>query len=375
MKAFIAKSAWVEEEGLRLDAKGYAEGALAARSNILEGPWPWFPLEKVARLFRGPLHKRYFIRNPARSIPYLAASDVTKADLPRDMRLSIALTSVLPILKVESGWTLISSAGTIGDTTYVREELTEYAISQDMLRVAPFKNILSGYLFAYLSTRGAQALLRFRTYGSVVDRIEPKHIADLPVPLLAPTQQQNIHNLVVSASQARTDANKLLKDVAEYFNSLVGPMTSTHDHVRTITLIKSSQLDYRFEARVRSGDIAIQGSGQRYGLLGRPAYIGKRLDGWASSHDLFRIRASNITSTARIYAFLRSDSGHRAMLRHSYGTSIPHVNPEGIASVRVPVLPDFLVVKATRALQLIEQADADEEQAIREVEQWVNSLH
>ncbi len=128
----------------------------------------------------------------------------------------------------------------------------------------------------------------------------------------------------------------------------------------------------RFEARVKSKDIAIQGSGQRYGLLGRPAYIGTRLDGWAASHDLFRIRASSIDCTARIYAFLRSDSGHRAMLRHSYGTSIPHVNPEGIASVRVPTLSTDLAVKATRVLQLIELADADEEQAIREVEQWVN---
>src|SRR5581483_5137292 len=99
---------------------------------------------------------------------------------------------VLPTLRVEAGWTLISSAGTIGDATYVRGELTEFAISQDMIRVAPLENIWPGYLFAYLSTNGAHALLRFRTYGSVVDRIEPKHIADLPVPLLSDAKQQDI---------------------------------------------------------------------------------------------------------------------------------------------------------------------------------------
>jgi len=59
------------------------------------------------------------------------------------------------------------------------------------------------------------------------------------------------------------------------------------------------------------------------------------------------------------------------MLRHSYGTSIPHVNPEGIASLIVPPLPPTLLAGANRALALREQADADEERAIREVEAWL----
>jgi hypothetical protein len=59
------------------------------------------------------------------------------------------------------------------------------------------------------------------------------------------------------------------------------------------------------------------------------------------------------------------------MLRHSYGTSIPHVNPDGIAALRVPTLPSGLSDKAVRALELREQADRDEEQAIGEVEEWL----
>jgi len=59
------------------------------------------------------------------------------------------------------------------------------------------------------------------------------------------------------------------------------------------------------------------------------------------------------------------------MLRHSYGTSIPHVNVAGVAGLRVPELPAELQARAEGALQLREQADADEELAIREVEAWL----
>jgi type I restriction enzyme, S subunit len=127
----------------------------------------------------------------------------------------------------------------------------------------------------------------------------------------------------------------------------------------------------RFDARIKSWDLAVQGSGQRYGLVGRAAFVGSRLDGWASTHDLFRIRTGDRITTARIFAFLCSAAGRRVMLRHSYGTSIPHVNPDGIGEVRVPVLPTDLERAAVRALELRDQADLDEERAIREVEAWL----
>jgi type I restriction enzyme S subunit len=282
-------------------------------------------------------------------------------------------------------------------------------------------------------------MIQQKTYGSVVQHIEPHHIADLPVPLPDATVQERIHALVDGAAAARTEAARLLDEAGAYFDALAGPMPSAHDHARAAAIVARARLDGRldafyhvgwaaepqlpggerighlaevistsrvpriyvergapflsgidvfricppirvrlatriaesFDARVRAGDLAVQGSGQRYGLVGRVAYIGRRLDGWASSHDLFRIRASDPTITARIFAFLRSESGHRVMLRHSYGTSIPHVNPQGIADVEVPLLPPELNVKANRALELREQADADEERAIQEVESWL----
>jgi hypothetical protein len=84
-----------------------------------------------------------------------------------------------------------------------------------------------------------------------------------------------------------------------------------------------------------------------------------------------RIRCGNAEDVARVVAFLRSEVGRRALLRKSYGTSIPHFNQAGLASLRLPRLPEPLLAGGTRALALREQADLDEEQAIQEVESWL----
>lgn len=442
MFTFIARSAWAEEEGLRLDAATYASGGLEERDHItLSRRLPsWRRLDALAHLFTGPRFARTYVRDPQRGVTFLSSSDILLADLQGIPYLSLRNTPNMESLLIREGWTLISCSGTIGRTAYVRPEMNGFAASQHVMRAAPFDDsVKPGYLFAFLSTAQAQAMIRQKTYGNVIQHIEPEHIADMPVPIPNDAFQERIHGLVTRAAEARTEASRLLDAASSYFDALAGPMPSSHDHAYAVGIMRSRDLDYRldafhhvgwaseakfdagdridslaeiistnrvprvyiakgipflsgidvfrfrpsvrvhlapyiadaFAARVSAGDIAIQGSGQRYGLLGRPAYIGKYMDGWAASHDLFRIRAQTLRETSRIYAFLRSESGHRVMLRHSYGTSIPHVNPYGIADIRIPALPPDLNEAATRAIELREQADADEDIAIREVEAWV----
>lgn len=442
MFTFIARSAWAEEEGLRLDAATYASGGLEERDHItLSRRLPsWRRLASLAELRYEGRFARKYVRDENLSVPFLTASDIQLADLKGMLRLSIKRTPQLPSLLLEEGWSLLSRSGTIGKVAYVRAEMAGMAASDDIIRCIPRPAVIySGYLFAFLAGAQAQVMIRQKTYGNVIQHIEPEHIADMPVPIPNDAFQERIHGLVTRAAEARTEASRLLDAASGYFDALAGPMPSSHDHAYALGVVRSRDLDYRldafhhvgwaseakfdagdridslaeiistnrvprvyiaegipflsgidvfrfrpsvrvhlapyiadaFAARVSAGDIAIQGSGQRYGLLGRPAYIGKYMDGWAASHDLFRIRAQTLRDTSRIYAFLRSESGHRVMLRHSYGTSIPHVNPYGIADICIPALPPDLDEAATRAIELREQADADEDIAIREVEAWV----
>jgi type I restriction enzyme S subunit len=444
MKVFVAKSGWLGDEGRRLDAAAYSEGGLDARDRIVGGPWTAARLREKADVFSEARFARTYVSDPARGVPFLNGSDTLLTDLMSLANLSLAKTPQMSRLRIEQGWTLLSRSGfvergTIGRAIYVREEMAGMALSDDVIRVAPRLGMVpSGYLFAFLSSRPAQAMIHRKAHGSVVQHIEAADIADLPIPIPDEADQRRIHGLVARASAGRTEASRLLGDASSFFDSLV-PLSYSHEHERAIGLVQRNRLVRRldafhhvgwagevritdgdllsdladvvsiprvpriwvpegtpflsgidafrlraaprgylapyvadrFGAFVKVGELVVQGSGQRYGLLGRAAYIGAHLHGWAASHDLFRLRSDHPSTIARILTFLRSEVGHRAMLRHSYGTSIPHVNPQGIAALRIPQLPPGLVTGAVRALQLRERANGDEESAIREVEGWL----
>ncbi|HEX8833161.1 MAG TPA: restriction endonuclease subunit S [Abditibacteriaceae bacterium] len=441
LKAFAAKSAWLAEEGLRLDATAYVTGGLQARDKILARGDDWKPLGKVARLEKAPRFLRRYVYDRERGIPMLSSSDILLCDINSVSLLSNTIIKQHPDLLLQEGWTLISRSGTVGNTAYVRPELAGLAASEHVMRAIPRDGeILPGFLFAFLTSDNGQAQLKQATYGSVIQHIEPHHIADLPVPLPDKEFGERIHGLVESAALKRTEAAQLLQTAAKYFDELAGPMRLPHDHARAVGIVRSGHLAARLDAfhhigwatesekltgrslhklaavtrpgiykrifvkrgvpvvtgidvfqlrpsfRVRlmrsevqqanslikHGQILVQRSGSRNGLIGRPAYVGKRLDDWAATEDLVRVSPFDSKDAALIFAFLSSDAGHRAVLRTSYGTTIPHINPEGLRNLQIPTLPQALVEGAARALVLREEADAEEEAAINEVEAWLS---
>ncbi len=439
MKTFIARSGWVQEEGLRLDASAYGEGGLEARDKIVRGNWNQCRLDVACNLFTESRFARTYIPNPDHGVPYLTGSDMLLADLQGLLYLSKRRTPQMQQLLLGAGWTLISCSGTIGRTSFVRGQMVGMAASHDIIRAVPNTvNIQPGYLFAFLSSAPAQAMIRQRTYGSVIQHIEPSHIADLPVPLPDEPMQLRIHQRVQGAADARSEASRLLDEAARYFDRLAGPMPSTHEHAYAAAVIRSSRLNLRLDAfhhvgwsaegaikgeqlgtiadvaipgrmklvhadhgtpfftgidiyqlrpnatkriarwlpgfdelAVHSGTLLMQVDGQRYGLMGRPAYAGRTLEGAATSWHMARI-IGEPAQVARVFAFAQSGSGRRAILRQSFGTSVPSISADLLKRVRIPALPQALIDQVIRAFALREQADEDEDRAIREVEAWLS---
>jgi len=439
MKTFLARSAWAAEAGMRLDAATYASGGLEARDHIRFRSPRYALLSDLAELRYEGRFARNYVRDESSSVPFLTASDMLLADLKGMLRLSIKRTPQLSSLLLQEGWTLLSRSGTIGKVVFVRGEMVGMAASDDIIRCTPRPaQIRAGYMFAFLSTAHAQAMIRQKTYGNVVQHIEPEHIADMPVPIPDAAFQERIHGLVTRAAEARTEASQLLDAASGYFDALAGPMPSSHDHAYAVGIVRRSDLSYRLDAfnhvgwatearfsgvplgalgrvsrpgivkrifvqrgvpfisgidafqimpdfrqqimraeaerggdLVMEGQILIQRSGQRYGLIGRPAYVAKHMDGWAASEHLMRVSLYDTSMRGPVFAFFRSDAGRRALMRSSYGTSIPELNPEVLAAVQIPSLPESLAIGANRALELREEAFKAEEQAIREVEAWV----
>lgn len=66
------------------------------------------------------------------------------------------------------------------------------------------------YIYIWLHTPYANAIINAFQYGSVVRHIEKEHISNVPVPLLKDTNvQQHINELALDANEKRYEAYKL----------------------------------------------------------------------------------------------------------------------------------------------------------------------
>ncbi len=203
----------------RLDASNHAnEGSKAFRllnkwKSTSSGSRPLDSIGDVCLpngIYIGGRAKRIYVDDPKHGIPFLSSSDMLLPSIDGVKLISNNQPELDSIL-LHPGWTLISRSGTIGNTAYTRMDMDGLAGSEHIMRViADPKKIFSGYLYAFLSSVIGVSMIRQGTFGAVIDTIEPKYIANLPIPRLDPTQEEIIHKLIEQAAELRADANLLI---------------------------------------------------------------------------------------------------------------------------------------------------------------------
>ncbi|RQM55605.1 methylation-associated defense system restriction endonuclease subunit S MAD5 [Aeromonas caviae] len=228
--ARVVRSCWLEEGGRRLDCNPYMSGALEARDTLLSLPVKKDPLESLTSgynggIFNGPVFSRTWVDDPKFGVPFLSGSDVLNADhstLPL-LKKSYAQSKKLAHLELAEGMTLITCSGTIGRMAYVRPDMAGMWSSQHIMKIVPNTSlVLSGYLYAYLSSRYGVPLVVSGTYGAIIQHIEPEHIADLPVPRFGDDFEGQIHNLVMSGAKDISESNRLINLATQTLLSYIG---------------------------------------------------------------------------------------------------------------------------------------------------------
>lgn len=366
-------------------------------------------------LFRPDLFKRLFVDNPDFGIPYIPASIMLRTDpLASAKLLSVNSNTNIEKLALHPRMILLSSAGTIGNVLYINRSLQGTVGSQDIIRVvADESRIMPGYLYTYLSSPIARAIIERAAYGAVVSRIEPKHIENLPIPRLESHIENKVHDLIEEVALRRTEASEMLDDLVSVFNQEILGIPDNYriqlhndrsfycgnstlkntfrldafHHVGYTTELKGflkpgpflkdiatvflpgpfkrmyvgasgipylSGVDvYQYKPRPRlwlsprqpelrelilqqKGVVLVQADGQRYGLIGRPAYTDESLVGAALSNHLVRILPKSEDLGGYIFLFLSTEAGRRELLRHSYGTSIPTLPVSAFQNLVIP---------------------------------------
>lgn len=218
MKVLKVKNSWFKDSDLRLDASFHvSEGAITIHK-LKTCPYQILNLQQcVKNIFKGNIFKRVYVDNEKNGFPFLTASDMMKADLRGGKYISKKYSDVNH-LRLKKEWILISRSGTLGNTVYTNEDFEGFIGTDDLIRIEPNDSKLSsGFLYAYLSSKYGYGLLTQSGYGGVVQHIEPHHIENLPVPIFPEEKQQQIHQLIVEASELRVEANRLLEDAENDF--------------------------------------------------------------------------------------------------------------------------------------------------------------
>lgn len=249
MKVLKVKNSWFKDSDLRLDAKCHLSEGRVAKVKVLKSPYKVEPLSNVTQnIYNGARFKRYYVEDKENGIPFMGSSDMLKSD-QQDLKLiSKKYSKNVDKLLLNKDWVLVSCSGTIGNTVYTNKDFEDKTASQHIMRIIPKENIKSGFLYAYLSSIYGYNLLTQGTYGAVIQHIEPHHIENLPVPIFPKEKQQQIHQLIVEASELRVEANRLLNEAVCFFDFLKTDYKPGKAINKNVSIKKLNNSKKRFDA-------------------------------------------------------------------------------------------------------------------------------
>ncbi len=256
MRIKVIPSQWLRRDSRRLDCGPYTSGALEAKVRLEELAAPKHALRELTRghnggIYNGPKFSRTWVDDPDHGVPFVGSGAMLHADLSSLplLRRKDAEHPKLAYLRLAPQMTLITCSGTIGRMVYSRPDMDGIWSSQHIMKVVPDPaKVPPGYLFAYLSGKFGVPLVVSGTYGSIIQSIEPQHIADLPVPRLGSDLERETHDLVEAASKKRARASKALSSVTKRFDSLLDGLDLEAEGPR-VSSVPASGIRGRFDAQ------------------------------------------------------------------------------------------------------------------------------
>jgi len=246
MKVSKIKSNFIFED-IRLNA-GYFLNEDALNSMKLEtNRNRCISLDQVANVWNPPIFKRQFCEKTERSIPYCQSSDVTNLLEGSDVYIykeqALKVNSV-----VKENQILVTGFGTVGNTRLVNELSSGISYANNVCRIEASEKLPFGYIYSFLTSKYGRSQLNKNASGSVVRYIEAPGIKKTLIPVLSEEKQQQIHQLIVEASELRVEANRLLKEAQNKITSKLDFEKSTIYQKTSITDIITSH-QKRFESQ------------------------------------------------------------------------------------------------------------------------------
>ena len=202
----------------------------------------------VKDVYRPGIFKRIFIKKPECGLPYITAQAMmTAMPLVYSKILSVKLTDNLESMILHRGDILVSCAGTIGNIRLVDKFMDKAVGSQDIIRVKTQENY--GFVYAYLASTAVYSFLQSQLYGSVVPRIEPDIVKNIPLVHFNTDKQIHIDALIKKSLTLREEAINDLENAKEMLSSLINVSHFNHAYKTDVVSSKTiwTSLQHRLD--------------------------------------------------------------------------------------------------------------------------------
>lgn len=419
-------STWLIEEEHRLDCGPFVKGAIETRKKLQALACH---KDRLVDLTYGGLSGMYHVgqdkivwaQDGVHGMPFLRSSDILDADVTDSLFISRKQVSGNSLFQCPEGTTLITRSGTIGRMAYMRPDMTDTAISQDVLKVIPDgSKVKAGYLYTFLKSKFGLPMVTGGTFGSIIVHIEAENISDLLVPRLGVVEDQ-VHEMIQQAVNAQVESAELRKQAGGRVNHICGFPEKLAPGARIFAYSSASSMDVlrRLDAtfhnpiaqqadsltvaangislsaagvsgyesnrmkqvfveegygtpfitsggifsktitperylrnqllgdeetwRINENDTLVARSGQVGGIIGRGVWADSRLDGFAASPHILRLRpTSEEFPPGFVYAFLcLTDVGYQLLARTAAGSSIPFLPLNAVLEIKIPTKPSI----------------------------------
>lgn len=191
-----------------------------------------------------------------KGVPFYLPSQLMDINPKPEKYISMMTKCNISELRLKYGDLLLTRSGTIGKTTIVSRTLEDAVFSDDVIRITPKNPMDLGYLYTYFRSSVGNVILQTNRYGSVIQHIEPDHLADIPIPNAPIEIKSKIGDLIIRSFDCRDHSNELLnKATSMLIESLRLPVISEFemeifekkDEINNFN-VKLSELDGRLEA-------------------------------------------------------------------------------------------------------------------------------
>jgi hypothetical protein len=204
-----------------MEAENYLGSGFALRQAIARRSDGWLPMEEVARVTQ-PSRLKGILVSPEYGVPYLAATQVYDfRPVPRKW-LSLMRTESAQTRFVSVGDIMVTRSGAVGRATLARKPHLKTIISDDLLRVDAREQSWHGWIYAYLRTHQARAMMTAERYGHIIKHLEVKHLEGLPIPDIDSNTRRKFNEKAQRILELRDRAYDLTLEAEARFTAALG---------------------------------------------------------------------------------------------------------------------------------------------------------